>query len=61
MNLIRFQQIENYQRRSSRLWDPRFDHNLIGQHQICRIGISAGPLGSVKVNIGLYSFRIKLF
>ena len=29
------------------LWDPRFDHNLIGQHQICRIGISAGPLGGI--------------
>jgi hypothetical protein len=26
------------------LRDPRFDHNLIGQHQICRIGISAHSL-----------------
>ncbi len=25
--------------------DPRFDHDLIGNHQICRIGISAHPLG----------------
>ena len=30
------------------LRDPRFDHNLIGQHQICRIGISVGPLGRIK-------------
>jgi len=46
MNSFRLVHFESLQCGSSRFWDPRFGHNLIGQHQICRIGISAGPLGA---------------
>jgi hypothetical protein len=50
VNLVCFQQFENYQRRSPEQKhfgvkkldpakrDPRFDHDLIGNHQVCRIG-----------------------
>jgi len=38
----------NYTLAAPVVWDPRFDHNLIGQHQICRIGISAHPLERTK-------------
>jgi hypothetical protein len=44
----------NYTLAAPVLWDPRFDHNLIGQHQICRIGISRHPLGNT------YQLRCKM-
>jgi hypothetical protein len=41
------------------LWDPRFDHNLIGQHQICRIGISRHPLGRAIIYISVRNNTMK--
>ena len=45
MNLFRFQQFESYQRGSSRFMGSSIRPQFDWTNQICRIGISAGPLG----------------
>jgi len=48
MNLFRFQQLENFQRRSSRFMGSSIRPQFDWTNQICRIGISAGPLARRK-------------